>query len=148
MTPSLSARLVAVGRPLLDDQLEHPTVRGIADGTLDEGVFRSWLEQDHLFLLDYVRVFSRLAWQAPDAHLADLVVIGSHCIGLDYLLSELQRRGIRSKFLAVGSTAGLDAASRGECDVAGFHVPEGRTSRMSLEFDPGPGSRRIRVPLN
>jgi thiaminase/transcriptional activator TenA len=36
-------------------------------------VFRAWLEQDYLFLLDYVRVFSRLAWQAPDQHLGDLV---------------------------------------------------------------------------
>ena len=70
---SLSEHLVGIGRPLLDDQLAHPTVRGIADGSLDEAVFRSWLEQDFLFLLDYVRVFSRLAWQAPDAHLGDLV---------------------------------------------------------------------------
>ena len=70
---SLSAHLEAIGRPLLEDQLAHPTVRGIAEGTLDEAVFRSWLEQDYLYLLDYVRVFSRLAWQAPDAHLGDLV---------------------------------------------------------------------------
>jgi thiaminase (transcriptional activator TenA) len=54
-------------------QLRHPTVAGIARGDLDEGVFRSWLEQDYLFLLDYVRVFSRLAWQAPDGHIGDLV---------------------------------------------------------------------------
>ena len=73
MTGSLSSRLIAVGRPLLDAQVAHPTVQGIADGTLDEAVFRSWLEQDYLFLLDYVRVFARLAWQAPDAHLTDLV---------------------------------------------------------------------------
>jgi thiaminase/transcriptional activator TenA len=70
---SLTAHLEALGRPLLDEQLEHPTVRGIAAGTLDQAVFRSWLEQDFLFLLDYARVFSRLAWQAPDAHLGDLV---------------------------------------------------------------------------
>src|SRR5262249_45134161 len=36
--------------------------------------------------------------------LADLVVIGSHCVGLDYLLGRLQEQGFRSKFLAVGST--------------------------------------------
>lgn len=70
---SLSARLQAGGEPLLAAQLAHPTVRGIADGTLDRAAFRSWLEQDHLFLLDYVRVFSRLAWQAPAEHLGDLV---------------------------------------------------------------------------
>src|SRR5579863_888383 len=49
-----------------------------------------------------------------ELQLADLVVIGSHCVALDYLLGELERQGVRSKFLAVGSTAGLDAAKRGE----------------------------------
>nr|SBO91259.1 Thiaminase II involved in salvage of thiamin pyrimidine moiety [Nonomuraea gerenzanensis] len=63
----------AIGRPLLLAQLDHPTVAGIGRGDLPEPVFRSWLEQDYLFLLDYVRVFARLAWQAPDAHLGDLV---------------------------------------------------------------------------
>ena len=53
---------------------------------------------------------------------ADLVVIGSHCIGLDLLLAEMHRRGWRTKLLAVGSTAGLDAAKRGQCDVAGMHL--------------------------
>ncbi|MGI5119634.1 TenA family protein [Marinactinospora thermotolerans] len=68
-----SRRLHELGRPLVEAQLAHPTVAGIARGDLDERVFRSWLEQDYLYLLDYVRVFSRLAWQAPDAHLGDLV---------------------------------------------------------------------------
>ncbi|WP_067812527.1 TenA family protein [Actinomadura kijaniata] len=70
---SLAAHLEKTGLSLVEEQLEHPTVTGIARGDLDVAVFRSWLEQDYLFLLDYVRVFSRLAWQAPDAHLGDLV---------------------------------------------------------------------------
>ncbi|MFF4194031.1 TenA family protein [Nonomuraea sp. NPDC001831] len=70
---SISERLHAIGRPLLQAQLDHPTVAGIGRGDLAEPVFRSWLEQDYLYLLDYVRVFSRLAWQAPDGHLGDLV---------------------------------------------------------------------------
>src|SRR5262249_3804250 len=57
-----------------------------------------------------------------DLQLPDLGVIGSHCIGLDYLLGSLQQEGVRSKFLAVGSLAGLEAAKRGECDVAGIHL--------------------------
>jgi len=69
----VSEELHAIGRPLVEAQLAHPTVTGIARGDLPEPVFRSWLEQDYLFLLDYVRVFSRLAWQAPDGHLGDLV---------------------------------------------------------------------------
>ncbi len=54
--------------------------------------------------------------------IADLIVIGSHCVGLDFLLSQLQRRQITSKLLTVGSSAGLLAAKRGECDVAGVHL--------------------------
>jgi putative molybdopterin biosynthesis protein len=69
-----------------------------------------------------------------DLQLADVVVIGSHCIGLDYLLGELQRRGLRSKFLAVGSTAGLDAARRGECDIAGVHLLDPRTNEYNRPF--------------
>src|SRR5580692_5319701 len=69
-----------------------------------------------------------------DLQLADLVVIGSHCIGLDYLLGELQRQGVRSKVLAVGSTAGLDAAKRGECDVAGVHLLDPKTGEYNRPF--------------
>jgi putative molybdopterin biosynthesis protein len=69
-----------------------------------------------------------------ELQLADLVVIGSHCIGLDYLLGELQQQGVRSKLLAVGSTAGLDAAKRGECDVAGIHLLDTKTGQYNRPF--------------
>jgi len=69
-----------------------------------------------------------------DLQLADLVVIGSHCIALDYLLGELQRNGVRSKFLAVGSTAGLDAAKRGECDIAGVHLLDPKSNEYNRPF--------------
>jgi putative molybdopterin biosynthesis protein len=69
-----------------------------------------------------------------DLQLADLVVIGSHCIGLDYLLGELQQQSVHSKFLAVGSTAGLDAATRGECDVAGIHLLDPKTDQYNQPF--------------
>ncbi|HEY7337955.1 MAG TPA: molybdopterin biosynthesis protein [Bryobacteraceae bacterium] len=69
-----------------------------------------------------------------DLQLADLVVIGSHCIGLDYLLGELERTGVQSKFLAVGSTAGLLAAKRGECDLAGVHLLDPLTNEYNRPF--------------
>ena len=53
---------------------------------------------------------------------ADLVVIGSHCVGLDALLGLLAREGVTARFLAVGSSGGLVAARRGECDAAGIHL--------------------------
>lgn len=65
---------------------------------------------------------------------ADLVVIGSHCVGLDHLLSQLQRSGITSKLLNVGSSAGLAAAKRGECDLAGIHLLDPATGMYNLPF--------------
>jgi putative molybdopterin biosynthesis protein len=69
-----------------------------------------------------------------ELQLADLVVIGSHCIGLDYLLGELQQRGLHSKFLAVGSLAGLEAARRGECDIAGIHLLDTESGQYNRPF--------------
>jgi putative molybdopterin biosynthesis protein len=65
---------------------------------------------------------------------ADLVVIGSHCLGLDLLLGELQRQGLRCKSLAVGSTGGLDAVRRGECDVAGMHLLHPETQQYNTPY--------------
>jgi putative molybdopterin biosynthesis protein len=65
---------------------------------------------------------------------ADLVVIGSHCTGLDYLLGLLHRRGVSSKSLAVGSQGGLEAARRGECDLAGIHLLDPATNRYNAPF--------------
>ena len=69
-----------------------------------------------------------------ELHLADLVVIGSHCIGLDFLLGELQQQDVHSKFLAVGSFGGLDAARRGECDIAGVHMLDPATGEYNRPF--------------
>ena len=57
-----------------------------------------------------------------DVEAADLVIIGSHCVGLDFLIGRLVRQGIRAKALYVGSMGGVAAARRGECDVAGVHL--------------------------
>jgi len=66
--------------------------------------------------------------------LAELVVVGSHCVGLDYLLTQLQQRGIQSKLLTVGSSAGLMAAKRCECDVAGIHLLDPLTDVYNRPF--------------
>jgi putative molybdopterin biosynthesis protein len=79
---------------------------------------------------------------------ADLVVIGSHCVGLDFLLGQLQARGFTTKFLAVGSTGGLEAVRRGECDLAGIHLLDPATSVynrpfLSADMELIPGYRRM-----
>ncbi|KQX93895.1 molybdopterin biosynthesis protein [Variovorax sp. Root473] len=77
---------------------------------------------------------------------ADLIFIGSHCVGLDWLSGELMRQGLRIKAMNVGSTGGLMAAKRGECDVAGIHLMDPATGvynrpllTPSLELVPGYG---------
>jgi putative molybdopterin biosynthesis protein len=62
---------------------------------------------------------------------ADLVIIGSHCVGLDLLIGELLRNGFRAKALYVGSMGGLAAAKRGECDVAGIHLMDPATGEYN-----------------
>jgi putative molybdopterin biosynthesis protein len=70
--------------------------------------------------------------------LADLVVIGSHCAGLDLIAGELSRGGYRIKLLAVGSQAGLAAARRGECDLAPIHLLHSESGIYNRPFlDPG-----------
>lgn len=69
-----------------------------------------------------------------DLQVSDLVVIGSHCVGLDFLLGQLQQAGFRTKFLAVGSTAGLDAARLEQCDVAGIHLLDPESGTYNRPF--------------
>ncbi len=75
--------------------------------------------------------------------IADLVVIGSHCAGLDLIASELSRHGLKVKLLAVGSLGGLAAAERGECDVAPIHLLDPETNSYNRGFLK-PGLRLIR----
>ncbi|MSR57436.1 MAG: molybdopterin biosynthesis protein [Planctomycetaceae bacterium] len=65
---------------------------------------------------------------------ADLVVIGSHCVGLDYLLGRLQRQGVSVKSLNVGSTGGLTAARNGQCDLAGIHLMDPASGEYNRPF--------------
>ncbi len=56
--------LLAAARPIWEAQLEHPFVRGIADGTLEEERFKRWVRQDYRYLIEFSRVF---AWAAAKA---------------------------------------------------------------------------------
>jgi putative molybdopterin biosynthesis protein len=62
---------------------------------------------------------------------SDLVIIGSHCVGLDLLIGKLIREGVRTKALYVGSMGGLAAAKRGECDIAGVHLLDPATGEYN-----------------
>lgn len=66
--------------------------------------------------------------------LADLVIIGSHCVGLDLLIGRVIGAGFSVRALNVGSTGGLTAALRGECDIAGIHLMDPATGEYNRPF--------------
>jgi len=73
----------------------------------------------------------------------DLVIAGSHCVGLDAVLTTLAGHGLRARIIAVGSMGGVAAARRGECDIAPVHLvdPEGDVYNSHLVT---PGLRLVR----
>lgn len=78
----------------------------------------------------------------------DLVIMGSHCAGLDAVSAELVRRGISSRILAIGSLGGLSALKRGECDIAPIHLLDPASGVYNTPFLSGgltlmPGWRRM-----
>lgn len=60
----LTDHLYAAAEPLWRAQLDHPFVRGLGDGTLDEERFKRWVLQDYLYLKEFARVF---AWAVAKA---------------------------------------------------------------------------------
>ena len=63
--------------------------------------------------------------------LAELVIIGSHCVGLDMIIERLQQQGLAIKAMNVGSMGGLAAATRGECDIAPIHLMDAATGEYN-----------------
>ncbi|WP_376957225.1 molybdopterin biosynthesis protein [Azospirillum sp. A26] len=65
---------------------------------------------------------------------ADLIVVGSQCIGLNAVLGRLIGEGMTVKALNVGSMGGLAAARRGECDIAPVHLMDPATGAYNTPF--------------
>jgi putative molybdopterin biosynthesis protein len=64
----------------------------------------------------------------------DLVIMGSHCVGLDVVLGALAERGITARMVAVGSLGGVAAARRDECDFAPVHLLDSATGRYNTHL--------------
>jgi putative molybdopterin biosynthesis protein len=111
----------------------YPTAKG--SGTVTafgqaDGFFRVPQQSDGLPAGSRV-VVRRIGGAAGPA---DLVIVGSHCVGLDLLLGRLEDSGFTAKAVAVGSLGGLAAARRGECDLAGIHLLDPATGRYNAPF--------------
>jgi putative molybdopterin biosynthesis protein len=70
----------------------------------------------------------------PHVVAPDLVVMGSHDIGLDAVIGRLARQGCSTRVMAVGSLGGLAAARRGECDLAPIHLLDPKTGIYNEGF--------------
>jgi putative molybdopterin biosynthesis protein len=84
----------------------------------------------------------------PHVRVPDLVIVGSHCTGLDIVTAPLARTGLSVRSISVGSLGGLAAARRGECDLAPIHLFDDKTDTYNVSFlVPGlelmPGYRRM-----
>ncbi len=78
------------------------------------------IPEDVMFLEEGRRVEVILFGRVED--LADVTFIGSHCLGLEEILTMLIRRGHKVKSVFVGSLGGFEAISRGEADISGVHA--------------------------
>ena len=66
---TVTQRLYEVAKPIWQACHDHPFVKGIGDGTLDQEKFQYFLLQDYLYLFDYAKVFAWGVVKAKDPEL-------------------------------------------------------------------------------
>jgi putative molybdopterin biosynthesis protein len=70
----------------------------------------------------------------PNVRVPDLVIVGSHCTGLDLVTAPLAHAGLSVRSISVGSLGGLAAAKRGECDFAPIHLFDEKTETYNTPY--------------
>lgn len=70
----------------------------------------------------------------PHVRVPDIVIVGSHCTGLDLVTAPLAHAGLVVRSIAVGSLGGLAAAKRGECDFAPIHLFDEKSETYNAPF--------------
>jgi putative molybdopterin biosynthesis protein len=69
-----------------------------------------------------------------EARAPDIVIMGSHCVGLDVLVGRLAEQGIAARTVAVGSQGGAAAIARGECDIAPVHLLDAASGTYNVHL--------------
>lgn len=116
-----------------DGLLAYPTGKGsgaITSFSQADGFLRIEALADHIAAGTAVDV----TLFTPHVRIPDLVVVGSHCTGLDLVTGALARDGLSVRTIAVGSLGGLAAARRGECDLAPIHLLDEKTEIYNAPF--------------
>ncbi|MEM1975961.1 MAG: molybdopterin biosynthesis protein [Candidatus Caldarchaeum sp.] len=110
----------AVAYPLIG-QSGSTHLLSIADGILEAPENREFFEEGEEVEITLL---------SEKIRPAQLVIIGSHCPGIDLLLSSIDET--EAKVINVGSTAGWNAVKRGEADIAGTHLLEQKTREYNV----------------
>jgi putative molybdopterin biosynthesis protein len=115
--------------------LAYPTLSGsgaVTSFALADGFLKIPSDRDIMAKGETVQVqlFS------PNIELPDLVIIGSHCIGIDILLRVISKKRTRfsAKTINVGSVGGLHAVKKGEADLGGIHLLDERSGTYNVPF--------------
>ncbi|HTK12276.1 MAG TPA: molybdopterin biosynthesis protein [Xanthobacteraceae bacterium] len=109
----------------LSDGAEGPVAFPIGKGS---GSVTTFSQADGFVEVDALATTLQAGTQAQvtligkSARPPDLVIMGSHDIALDIVISALAERGVLARSIAVGSLGGHAAALRGQCDIAPVHV--------------------------
>ncbi len=116
-----------------DGLIAYPTGKG-------SGAITSFAQADGFLKIDALADQMRAGSQAeitlftPHVRVPDLVIVGSHCTGLDLVTAPLARAGLSVRSIAVGSLGGLAAAKRGECDFAPIHLFDQKSETYNTPF--------------
>ncbi len=124
--------MVSLARGIGDGLLAYPIAKG-------SGAVTSFGQADGFIAIDQqiesLAAMTPVTVQLIGPHRpADLVMIGSHCVGLDLIAGRLAGLGLAVKILNVGSSGGLAAAKRGECDIAPVHLMDPSTGLYNRPF--------------
>jgi putative molybdopterin biosynthesis protein len=130
-----------------DGLIAYPTGKG-------SGAITSFAQADGFLKIDALAEQMPAGTQAevtlftPHVRVPDLVIVGSHCTGLDLVTAPLARAGLSVRSISVGSLGGLSAARRGECDLAPIHLLDEKNDTYNTSFlveglELVPGYRRM-----
>src|SRR5262249_60387155 len=104
-----------------DGLIAYPTGKG-------SGAITSFAQADGFLKIDALAeqmsagADAEVTLFTPHVRVPDLVIVGSHCTGLDLVTAPLAHSGLTVRSIAVGSLGGLSAAKRADCDPAPIHL--------------------------
>jgi len=80
-----SQRLRQAAAPIFHAVLEHPYLKKLAAGTLPRAVFREYVKQDWLYLIEFLRASAAIASRSPDAALMKVLLKRIEClVGMEH----------------------------------------------------------------